>query len=81
MLVTHLMEEAERLGDRVALIDHGKVIALGPPTHLGEQAATSKRARLRASSPLAEETLEALPEVTAVEHHGQDVARHKLGTT
>jgi ABC-2 type transport system ATP-binding protein len=73
VLVTHLMEEAERLCDRVALIDHGKVIALGPPTHLGEQAATSKPARLRASSPFAEETLEALPEVTAVEHHGQDL--------
>ena len=73
VLVTHLMEEAERLCDRVALIDHGKVIALGPPTHLGEQAATSKRARLRASGPLAEEILEALPEVTAVERHGPDL--------
>ncbi len=31
VLVTHFMEEAERLCDRVALIDHGKVIALGSP--------------------------------------------------
>jgi ABC-2 type transport system ATP-binding protein len=28
------MEEAERLCDRVAIIDHGKVIALGTPRHL-----------------------------------------------
>jgi ABC-type glutathione transport system ATPase component len=52
VLVTHLMEEAERLCDRVALIDHGKVIALGPPTHLGEQAATSKPARLPGIKPV-----------------------------
>ena len=78
MLVTHLMEEAERLCDRVALIDHGKVIALGPPTHLGEQAATSKRGRLRASGPL-QTILEALPEVTAVEHHGARPRRHRIG--
>src|SRR6204780_4935678 len=48
VLVTHFMEEAERLCDRVALIDHGRIIALGPPEHLGEQASTSKRVRLRA---------------------------------
>jgi ABC-2 type transport system ATP-binding protein len=67
------MEEAERLCDRVALIDRGKVIALGPPAHLGEQAATSKRVRLRAPDQLADVVLEALPEVSAVEHHGSDL--------
>jgi ABC-2 type transport system ATP-binding protein len=73
LLVTHFMEEAERLCDRVALIDRGKVIALGPPAHLGERAATSKRVRLHASNRLADGVLEALPEVTAVEHHGSDL--------
>lgn len=73
VLVTHSMEEAERLCDRVALIDRGKVIALGPPAHLGEQAATSKRVRLRPSEQLADEVLEALPEVSSVEHHGSDL--------
>lgn len=33
-LTTHLMEEAERLCDRVAIMDHGKVIALGTPQQL-----------------------------------------------
>ena len=73
VLVTHFMEEAERLCDRVALIDHGKVIALGPPAHLGEQASTSKRVRLRAADQLPDALLEALPEVSAVEHHGHDL--------
>jgi ABC-2 type transport system ATP-binding protein len=34
LLTTHYMEEAERLCDRVAIIDHGRVIALGTPREL-----------------------------------------------
>ncbi len=34
LLTTHYMDEAERLCDRVAVIDHGKVIALGTPPEL-----------------------------------------------
>src|SRR5262245_8416817 len=34
MLTTHYMDEAERLCDRVAIVDHGKVIALGTPSEL-----------------------------------------------
>jgi ABC-2 type transport system ATP-binding protein len=73
VLVTHLMEEAERLCDRVALIDHGKVVALDRPAALGEMAATSKRVRLRGPDRWSGELLCALPEVSAVEHHGQEL--------
>jgi ABC-2 type transport system ATP-binding protein len=34
LLTTHYMDEAERLCDRVAIIDHGKIIALGTPAEL-----------------------------------------------
>ena len=34
LLTTHYMEEAARLCDRVAVVDHGKVIALGTPREL-----------------------------------------------
>jgi ABC-2 type transport system ATP-binding protein len=34
LLTTHYMEEAERLCDRVAIVDHGKIIALGTPAEL-----------------------------------------------
>ncbi len=78
VLVTHSMEEAERLCDRVVLVDHGKVIALGPPTTLGKEAATEKRIRLRASDEMPVEVLRALPEVSTVEHHGSDLV--VLGT-
>src|SRR5206468_4805870 len=34
LLTTHYMDEAERLCDRVAVVDHGRVIALGSPSEL-----------------------------------------------
>jgi lipooligosaccharide transport system ATP-binding protein len=34
LLTTHFMEEAERLAHRVAIMDHGRIIALGPPREL-----------------------------------------------
>jgi ABC-2 type transport system ATP-binding protein len=34
LLTTHYMDEAERLCDRVAVVDHGRVIALGTPAEL-----------------------------------------------
>jgi ABC-2 type transport system ATP-binding protein len=44
LLTTHLMDEAERLADRVAIIDHGRLIALDTPARLtGVQDATVVR--------------------------------------
>jgi ABC-2 type transport system ATP-binding protein len=73
VLVTHLMEEAERLCDRVALIDHGHVVALDRPGALALAAATSKRVRFTPTMPFADEVLSVLPEVSAVEHQGPEV--------
>src|SRR2546423_6306189 len=36
VITTHYMEEAERLCDRVAIVDHGRIIALGSPRELVE---------------------------------------------
>lgn len=36
LLTTHYMDEADQLSDRVAVIDHGKIIALAPPSELKE---------------------------------------------
>ena len=73
VLVTHFMEEAERLCDRVALIDHGRVVALDRPGALAIAASTSKRVRFTPTEPFFDELLSALPEVSSVEHHGPEV--------
>jgi ABC-2 type transport system ATP-binding protein len=51
LLTTHYIEEAERLCDRVAIIDHGRVIALGTPRELKQQAAGRVRIELRLAQP------------------------------
>ncbi len=73
VLVTHLMEEAERLCDRVALIDRGRVIALDRPVALASSAVKTRRVRLTAPDRLADELLRALPEVSAVARHGDEL--------
>jgi ABC-2 type transport system ATP-binding protein len=66
LLTTHYIEEAERLCDRVAIIDHGRVIALGTPRALkagsGEEGST--RIEVRLAQPELPSTLEGLDGVT-----------------
>jgi ABC-2 type transport system ATP-binding protein len=70
LLVTHFMEEAERLCDRLAVIDAGAVAALGTPAALIAEISSEQRIRFRPSQPLDDAVLTALPEVTEVRHHG-----------
>jgi ABC-2 type transport system ATP-binding protein len=39
LITTHYMDEAEALCDRVAIVDHGRIIAQGPPSELVKQLA------------------------------------------
>jgi ABC-2 type transport system ATP-binding protein len=73
VLVTHFMEEAERLCDRVMVIDAGRVIALDTPAGLIRQAGAEQKLRFRPSAPIADELLANLPEVTGVRHSGSYV--------
>ena len=73
ILVTHFMEEAERLCDRVALIDNGRVVALDTPARLAAQARGGKSVRFLPSAPFDDRLLTALPEVTRVDREGQHV--------
>ncbi|HEY6296978.1 MAG TPA: ABC transporter ATP-binding protein [Streptosporangiaceae bacterium] len=73
LLVTHFMEEAERLCDRVALIDHGRIVALDSPAGLTAQARGGKTVRFQPSAWFDDRLLTALPEVSGVEHDGQHV--------
>jgi len=51
LLTTHYIEEAERLCDRVAIIDYGRVIALGSPRELKERSAGTTRIEVRLARP------------------------------
>ena len=71
LLTTHYMEEAERLCDRVAIVDHGKVITLGSPRELiaslgGEHVIEFSTDNGATSAPLDHEALRNLPTVLDV---------------
>ncbi|MGH9817684.1 MAG: ATP-binding cassette domain-containing protein [Candidatus Acidiferrales bacterium] len=51
LLTTHYIEEAERLCDRVAVVDHGRVIALGTPAELKQRSAGHTRITVRLAEP------------------------------
>src|SRR5579884_1742026 len=51
VLTTHYIEEAERLCDRVAIIDHGQVIALGSPRELKAHSGGATRIEVRLAKP------------------------------
>jgi ABC-2 type transport system ATP-binding protein len=66
ILVTHFMDEAERLCDRLALINHGAVRALDTPEAIAAKAGGS-RVRFVPSQPVDEQTLRAVPGVNEIE--------------
>jgi ABC-2 type transport system ATP-binding protein len=73
LLVTHFMEEAERLCDRVALFDRGRIVAIGSPSELAAEAGGGKQVRFVPSQPFDDRLLTDLPEVRGVEHQGQHI--------
>ena len=64
LMTTHYIEEAEKLCDRVAIVDHGKVIALGTPRELKERSGAVTRISVRMAKPEANGALGSLEGVT-----------------
>ena len=64
VLTTHYIEEAEKLCDRVAIVDHGKVIAQGTPRELKQSSADKTRIEVRLAREESEETLRQLEGVS-----------------
>jgi len=75
LLTTHYMEEAARLCDRVAVVDHGKMIALGTPRELiaslGAEHVVEFAVDPQGGSLVSEERLGALPSVEGVVREGE----------
>ena len=89
ILTTHYMEEAERLCDRVAIMDHGRVIALGTPKELiatvgGEdivEFAVGPPAAHLHEAGCAVLDAEALRAIPGVQSHRVDEALHQLSVS
>ncbi|MEU8485525.1 MULTISPECIES: ABC transporter ATP-binding protein [unclassified Streptomyces] len=68
LLVTHFMEEAQRLCDRIAVIDQGRIAALDTPAGLIRQAAGATVISFTPSAPLDERELAGLPGLASTDH-------------
>jgi ABC-2 type transport system ATP-binding protein len=65
LLTTHYIEEAERLCDRVAIIDQGKIVAIGSPRELQERVFGQSRIEVATAQPMPAD----LPAFEAVAKH------------
>lgn len=65
-LTTHLMEEAERLCDRVAIIEHGRIIDIDRPEALVQRHCPERTVVLSTDDPTAEARLRAIPRFEAI---------------
>ncbi|MFI2669958.1 ABC transporter ATP-binding protein [Streptomyces albidoflavus] len=73
LLVTHFMEEAQRLCDRIAVIDKGRVAALDTPAGLVSRAAGAVVTTFTPSAPLPAGDLAALPQLASHEERDGNV--------
>ncbi|MDZ7372740.1 MAG: ABC transporter ATP-binding protein [candidate division KSB1 bacterium] len=72
-LTTHFMEEAERLCDRVAIIDRGRLVAIDTPENLVRTLGAEQRMIFHVGGPFQPEQLRQLPGVSRVELMGERV--------
>jgi ABC-2 type transport system ATP-binding protein len=78
VLTTHYIEEAERLCDRVAIIDEGKIVALGAPRELQQKSREQSRIEVVLAQPVERESLPQWPDAIkiSVEQEGRAVIVH-----
>jgi len=76
LLTTHFMEEAERLCDRVAILDHGRIVALDTPAALIHSLKAEERVIFNLDGGLSTELERALSTVGRLEVQGGQVTVH-----
>ena len=76
LLSTHFMEEAERLCDRVAILDHGRIVALDTPAALIHNLGAEERVAFNLEGKLPAGFEKALPEAARLEVQGERVTVH-----
>jgi ABC-2 type transport system ATP-binding protein len=77
LITTHYMDEADRLCDRIAIVDHGKLVALDTPAALKASVPGSNVIEAQFEHPPAdwEQKLHSLSSVTSVQSEGADMYR------
>src|SRR6201993_1595224 len=77
LITTHYMDEADRLCDRIAIVDHGKLVALDTPRALKSSVPGSNviEVQFAHTSPQREERLRSLHKVRSVQHEGAGMYR------
>ncbi|MBI5690078.1 MAG: ABC transporter ATP-binding protein [Verrucomicrobia bacterium] len=73
LFTTHHLEEAEKLCDRVAIIDRGRIVATGAPRDLVAASREEQSVTIRTSPPLGADVFAALPGLTPVVVDGDTV--------
>jgi ABC-2 type transport system ATP-binding protein len=76
-LTTHFMEEAEKLCDRVAILDHGKIVALDTPAGLIRSLGAEERVVFTVEGKLPRPFEEALAASARLEVEGERVVVHR----
>ena len=81
LITTHYMDEADRLCDRIAIVDHGKLVALDTPAALKASVPGSNVIEAQFERPPAdwEQKLHSLDDVTSVQHEGAGMYRVLTG--
>jgi ABC-2 type transport system ATP-binding protein len=73
LLTTHYMEEAQRLCDRIAIMDYGKIIALSSPQQLIDSNIKESAIQFKMKEYPGDQVLASLPDVTKVIKEGDDI--------
>ncbi|PKN84057.1 MAG: multidrug ABC transporter ATP-binding protein [Chloroflexi bacterium HGW-Chloroflexi-8] len=76
LLTTHFMEEAERLCDRVAILDHGQLVAMDTPSALVHSLGKEERIVFRTQNALPMAFEKAFSGTTRVEKQGETIIIH-----
>jgi ABC-2 type transport system ATP-binding protein len=71
VLTTHYIEEAERLCDRVAIVDEGKIIAMGTPRELQQRSKAQSLIQIVCDRPLQPATMPAWPDAVETKLLGE----------
>jgi ABC-2 type transport system ATP-binding protein len=81
LITTHYMDEADRLCDRIAIVDHGKLVALDAPMALKASVPGSNVIEVQFENPAAdwEQKMHTLDDVTSIQHEGAGMYRVLTG--